>query len=79
MTLHEAKVALERGRHVVLVTPPAVEQAGELWELLLLGLPGEGRAVSPPVLIICADDASAAEWAAAAPTPVRVHALTGLS
>jgi len=79
VTLHEAKAALERGRHVVLVTPPAVEQAGELWELLPPGPPGPVPGSAPPVLIVCADDASAAEWAAAAPTSLRVHALTGLS
>lgn len=79
MTLDEAKAALERGRHVALVTPPAVEQAGELWELLPRETPGHGPGVGPPVLIICADDVSAAEWASAAPADFRVHAVTGLA
>jgi hypothetical protein len=38
VTLDEAKAALERGRHVVLVTPPEPEQAGAVWELT----PGHG-------------------------------------
>jgi DbpA-like RNA binding protein len=74
----DAKAALERGRPVVLVTPPAVEQAGELWELLP-ATPGQGRGVGPPVVIVCADDVSAAEWASAAPGEIRVHAVTGLA
>src|SRR6266480_3776331 len=32
VTAADAKVALERGRPVVLVRPPAVEQARDLWE-----------------------------------------------
>ena len=83
MTLDEAKAALARGRHVVLVTPPAPEQAGELWELLAPPPPDaeSGAAVpaAPAALIICSDDVSAAEWAAAAPVAVRVHAVTGLA
>src|SRR5207248_4081540 len=81
VTLDEAKAALARGRHLVLVTPPAPEQAGELWELLAPPPPDaeSGAAVpaAPAALIICSDDVSAAEWAAAAPIPVRVHAATG--
>ncbi len=68
MTLDEAKAALQRGRHVVLVLPPDVEQAAAVWEL-----------VGAPAVIVCADHGSAAEWAAAAPAGVRVHAVTGLS
>jgi len=76
--LDEAKAALERGRPVVLVTPPAPERAGELWGLIP-GTP-EGRPwVSLPVLVICADQVSAGEWAASAPAGVRVHAVTGLA
>jgi hypothetical protein len=78
VTLDEARVALERGRHVVLVTPPAVEQAVDLWQLVPAGSPGR-PGVSPPVLIICTDDVYAAAFAAAAPAPVRVHAVTGLA
>ena len=68
MTLDEAKAALQRGRHLVLVLPPDVEQAAAVWEL-----------VSAPAVIVCADHGSAAEWAAAAPAGMRVHAVTGLS
>src|SRR5207249_1097261 len=68
VTLDEAKAALQRGRHVVLVLPPDVEQAAAVWEL-----------VGAPAVIVCADHGSAAEWAAAAPAGVRVHAVTGLS
>jgi len=66
----DAKVALERGRPVVLVCPPAPERAAQLWELL-------GRLT----VIICGDPAAAAEWPAAAspPTALRVHAVTGLA
>lgn len=68
MTGADAKAALERGRGVVLVCPPAPECAQQLWEL-----------VSSPALIVCADDAVAAEWPAVAPTGLRVHAVTGLA
>jgi len=54
VTLDEAKAALQRGRHLVLVVPPDVEQAAAVWEL-----------VSAPVVIVCGDHGSAAEWAAA--------------
>jgi hypothetical protein len=33
----EAAAALERGRAVLLVTPPAVEQAEAVWDLLSVG------------------------------------------
>jgi len=75
-TVAEARAALERGRPVVLVTPPAPEQAGALWEVV--DTPGPRAGVSPPVLIVCADEVSAAEWAAAAPAGLRVHVVTGL-
>src|SRR5439155_15363166 len=68
VTLDEAKAALQRGRHLVLVLPPDVDQAAAVWEL-----------VSAPVVIVCGDHGSAAEWAAAAPAGMRVHAVTGLS
>ena len=77
MTAADAKVALERGRPVVLVRPPAVEQARDLWELL--PSPGRRPGASPAVLIVCADDAGAAEWAAAAPRNRAIHAVTGLA
>jgi len=79
VTVADAKAALERGRPVVLVRPPAVEQAAELWGLISPAAPGQGPGVGPPVLIICGDDASAAEWAAAAPAPWRARAVTGLA
>ncbi len=79
-TVAEARAALERGRPVVLVTPPAPDQAGALWELVeTAGLtPGHRPGVNPPVLIVCADDVAAAEWATAAPSGWRVHVATGL-
>lgn len=67
--LTEAKAALERGRPVVLVTPPAVEQAEALWELV-----GPG-----PMVIVCADPAAAADWVSAAPDGRHVHPVTGLA
>src|SRR5256885_12275646 len=74
----DAKTALERGRGVVLVCPPAPERARHLWELLgSTAAPGPG--VGPPVVIVCADDAAAAEWPAVAPDGLRVHAVTGLA
>src|SRR6266550_2845913 len=65
VTEADAKAALERGRPVVLVRPPALEQARDVWELLGPPAPGRGPGVGPRVLVVCADDASAAEWAAA--------------
>ena len=55
-------------RHVVLVTPPAVERAGKAWELM------DSHAV-----IVCADSEEAVRWAHAAPAELRVHAVTGLA
>ena len=78
MTAADAKAALERGRPVVLVRPPAVEQARDLWELLGPLTPGHGPGVGPRVLVVCADDASAADWVAAAPDDRSIHAVTGL-
>jgi hypothetical protein len=83
VTAADVKAALERGRPVVLVRPPAVEQARDLWELLGPLAPGRGPppppGVGPRVLVFCADDTGAAEWAAAAPTDARIHAVTGLA
>ena len=64
-----ARAALDRGRPVVLITPPAVEQADAVWEL-----------VSPaiPALVVCLEPTIAAEWAARAPVSLRVHAVTSL-
>jgi hypothetical protein len=55
-------------RHVVLVTPPAVERAGKAWEAM------DSRAV-----IVCADHEEAVRWADAAPAELRAHAVTGLT
>ena len=79
MTGADAKAALERGRPVVLVRPPAVEQARDLWELVGPPSPGRSPDAGPAVLIVCADDASAAEWVAAAPPDRPIHAVTGLA
>jgi ATP-dependent RNA helicase DeaD len=76
--VNDGQAALERGRAVMLVTPPAVEQAGAVWELLA---PGHGPGVSPPVagvVIVCSDSAAAEEWADAAPESLRVHPITAL-
>jgi hypothetical protein len=73
-TVTEARAALERGRPVVLVTPPAPDQAGALWEVTA----GHGSGVNPSVVIVCADPVSAAEWASAAPANRRMHVVTGL-
>src|SRR5690349_23437001 len=78
VTAADAKAALERGRPVVLVRPPAVEQARDLWELLGPLTPGHGPGVGPRVLVVCADDASAADWVFAAPDDRSIHAVTGL-
>ncbi len=64
-----ARAALERGRPVVLVIPPAVEQADAVWELALPAI---------PALVVCQDHTIAAEWAARAPASLRVHAVTSL-
>ncbi len=79
VTAADVKVALERGRPVVLVRPPAVEQARDLWELLPIPGGGPRPGTSPAVLIVCADDAGAAEWVAAAPGDRAIHAVTGLA
>lgn len=54
-------------RHVVLVSPPAVERAGKAWELM-----------DPHAIIVCADHEQAVRWADTAPPEFRVHAVTGL-
>lgn len=72
----DGQAALERGRAVMLVTPPAVEQAGAVWELLS---PGHGPGVGlpgPAAVIVCSDSAAAEEWADAAPQTLRVHPVT---
>jgi len=63
--LKDVKAALERGAGIVLVSAPAPEQAG-VWELI-----GSGS------VIVCADQAAAIDWVAAAPEGRGVHAVTG--
>lgn len=75
----DAKAALERGRPVVLVCPPAPERAGTLWELLGPLPHGPGAGNGPSVLVVCADGSVATEWVAAAPAGTAVHAVTGLT
>ena len=60
---------VERSRHIVLVTPPAVERATKVWELI-----GGENAV-----VVCADHEQASQWAEAAPAEYRAHAVTGLA
>ena len=79
MTDADTKAALERGRPVVLVRPPAVEQARDLWDLLGPPTPGRRPGASPAVLIVCADHAGAVDWVAAAPSDRPIHAVTGLA
>ena len=55
-------------RHVVLVTPPAVERAGKAWELM-----------GPRAVIVCADHEQAVLWADAAPPELRAHPVSGLA
>ena len=79
--VNDGQAALERGRAVMLVTPPAVEQAGALWELLASETPGRDPGVSPPepaTVIVCSDSAAAEEWADAAPQVLRLHPVTAL-
>jgi hypothetical protein len=61
-------VKVERSRHVVLVTPPAVDRAGRVWEL-----------ITPNTVVICADYEQATEWADSAPAEHRARAVTGLT
>ena len=55
-------------RHLVLVTPPAVERAGAVWEQ-----------ITPHTIIVCGDYEQAVEWADAAPAELRAHPVTGLA
>lgn len=64
-----ATAVLERGRPVLIVSPPAPECAGALWPL------AQGHA---PVLIITESPSAAQAWVLAVPQPLRFHAVTGL-
>ncbi len=68
MEASDAHAALERGRAAMIVTPPAVEQASAVWELLATGL----------TIIVCSDRDAAATWSEASPPTRRVHGVTGL-
>ncbi len=73
MGVSEAQAALARGRAVLMVTPPAVEQAKAVWELLAThARPGVS------VVVVCSDHAAAEEWADATPEGLRVHPVTSL-
>lgn len=67
METSDAQAALERGRALMLVTPPAPAQAGAVWDHLSGGL----------TVIVTADVDSAQAWADVAPTGLRVHPITG--
>ena len=58
----------ERSRHVVLVSPPAVERADGVWEL-----------IDQNAVVVCADYEQATQWADQAPAAYRAHAVTGLT
>ena len=75
-TQDEGRAALARGRPLVLVTPPAPERAGGLWDLVG---PAAGSPGGPALLIVCTDHIAAAEWAEAAPATCRVHAVASLA
>ncbi|MGH7615430.1 MAG: hypothetical protein ACREMW_15475, partial [Gemmatimonadales bacterium] len=66
----EAQAALERGRAVLVVTPPAVEHAEAVWEVIAPQPVG--------VVVVCDDHAAAEEWADAAPAGSRAHPVTSL-
>src|SRR5437667_7241607 len=74
VTEADAKAALERGRPVVLVRPPAVEQARDLWELLGPLGSGHGPGGGPRVLGGCAHGPNGADWVAGASHRPPVHA-----
>ncbi|HUK22453.1 MAG TPA: DbpA RNA binding domain-containing protein [Gemmatimonadales bacterium] len=71
--LDDARAALERGRPVVLVTPPEPEQARAVWDLVPAAEHGRFA------LIVCADHSTAILWGDNAPAERRVHVVTGLA
>jgi hypothetical protein len=72
--LAEAPAALERGRPVLFVLPPAPARAEALWPLLPAPADGSLRAV-----ILTTDTATAVEWASVAPADIRIHPVTSVS
>ena len=69
----------ERSRHVVLVTPPDVGRAGQVWASLAPGHGPGDHLPGPGIVVVCTDHEQATEWAAAAPAEYRAHAVTGLT
>jgi len=61
-------VKAERSRHVVLVSPPALERMEKVWEL-----------IDRNAIVVCADHEQATHWADVAPAEYRAHAVTGLT
>jgi len=68
MDVSDAHAALERGRALMLVTPPAVEQADAVWTMHSNGM----------TVVVCSDLDGAEAWADQAPEGIRVHAVTSL-
>src|SRR2546430_16095147 len=60
VTVADAKAALERGRPVVLVRPPAVGQVGDLWELPWAPSPGQRPQTGAALPVVCPHDIGAA-------------------
>jgi DbpA RNA binding domain len=79
--ISEAAAALERGRPILVVVPPAVEQAEMVWELLAVDRTkpdDEAPAQGPRTIIVCTDRTAAEDWADSAPSDRRVHPVTAL-
>ena len=79
--MSEASAALERGRPVLVVAPPAAEQASMVWELLApeaAAHDDETASPGPHTIIVCSDRIAAEEWADSAPSGRRVHPVTAL-
>ena len=68
MDVSDAHAALARGRALMLVMPPAVEQADAVWGLLPNGM----------TVVVCSDLEGAEAWADQAPEGIRAHAVTSL-
>jgi len=61
-------VKAERSRHVLLVSPPALERMEKFWEL-----------IDRHAIVVCADHEQATHWADLAPAEYGAHAVTGLT
>ena len=78
--LTEARAALDRGRSVIVVAPPAVEHAEAVWELLGFQASSAAPSGSAGAVVVCADAVAAEAWADGVP-PLperRVHPVTAL-